>query len=102
MTTTRKTAIALLVLDLLAAVTVFNAVGVLRGISTVSSLVLLPLVAPVVALIVAIYLIEGYKARTDMLSLDYTSQHAIAIMGAMLTTLLLTFAFKIPGGYTLQ
>jgi exopolysaccharide biosynthesis polyprenyl glycosylphosphotransferase len=102
MTTTRKTAIALFGLDLVAAIAVFNAVSVLRGISTPSGLVLLPLAAPIIALVVAIYLIEGYKARTDMLSLDYTSQHAIALMGAMLGTLLLTFAFKIPGGYTLQ
>lgn len=102
MTTTRKTAIVLLGLDIVTAVVVFNFVSYLRGLGTEGSVILLPLVAPIVAVVFAIYLIEGYKARTDMLSLDYTSQHAIALAGAMLSTLLLTFAFKVPSGYTLQ
>jgi exopolysaccharide biosynthesis polyprenyl glycosylphosphotransferase len=102
MTTARKTTILLLGLDVLSAVFVFNAVSYLRGLRIDGQLVLLPLIAPIFALVFAVYLIEGYKARTDMLSLDYTSQHAIALIGAMLGTLLLTFALKVPGGYTLQ
>ena len=39
------------------------------------------------ALVVALYLIDGYKLRTDMLSLDYTSQHTIALLSAMTATL---------------
>jgi exopolysaccharide biosynthesis polyprenyl glycosylphosphotransferase len=102
MTTARKTTILLLGLDILTAVFVFNLVSYLRGLRLDGQLVLLPLIAPIVALVFAVYLIEGYKARTDMLSLDYTSQHAIALLGAMIGTLLLTFALKVPGGYTLQ
>jgi exopolysaccharide biosynthesis polyprenyl glycosylphosphotransferase len=102
MTTTRKTAVVLLVLDLLTAMVVFNIVAHLWGVGVDGRFILAPLAVPVTAAIFAIYLIEGYKARTDMLSLDYTSQHAIALLGAMLVTLLLTFAIKIPGGYTLQ
>ncbi len=52
-------------------------------------------------MVFAIYLIDCYKSRTDMMSLDYTSQHVIALALATLATLLLTFAF-IPGGYSLQ
>jgi exopolysaccharide biosynthesis polyprenyl glycosylphosphotransferase len=102
MTTTRKTAIVLLLLDVSAVVFVFNVISQLRRLGHDGALILQPLAAPLLAAICAIYLIEGYKARTDMLSLDYTSQHAIALIGAMLATLLLTFAFKLPEGFALQ
>jgi hypothetical protein len=48
-----------------------------------------------------VYLIDGYRDRTDMLSLDFASQHLIAMVGATLATLLLTFAV-IPANYPLQ
>jgi exopolysaccharide biosynthesis polyprenyl glycosylphosphotransferase len=99
MTSQRKTSLALLVLDLVASVAVFNLVAHFRGIGIADQLVLL---LPIAALVAASYLIQGYSTRTDMLSVDYASQHTIALVGAMLATLLLTYAFNIPGGYTLQ
>jgi exopolysaccharide biosynthesis polyprenyl glycosylphosphotransferase len=76
-------------------------IGHYRAPMLVQHLLLAPLALPITALFVAIYLIEGYKSRTDMLSVDYTSQQTIALIGAMLVTLLLTFVF-IPEGYILQ
>ena len=103
MTTTRKTAIVLFGLDVVTTVLVFMAVSFLylRGLRTDWNYVVVLLAGPVPAVVFAVYLIEGYKARTDMLSLDYASQHAIALLGAMLGTLLVTYVF-IPGGYELQ
>lgn len=98
----RLTSLALVALDVAAAIATFNLVIYFRAREAFGGeIVLLPLAAPVAAAIFAIYLIEGYKPRTDMLSVDYTSQHAIALLGAMITTLLLTFAF-LPAGYELQ
>jgi exopolysaccharide biosynthesis polyprenyl glycosylphosphotransferase len=93
----------LLILDLLSTALVFNIVGVayLRGAVSTDHLIIEPLFVPAAIVVFSIYLIEGYHAGTDMLSVDYTSQHTIALVGAMLSTLLLTYAF-IPGGYPLQ
>ncbi len=101
MNTTRATAYGLLALDLMASVVVFNVIVYLRGVAGLPNFLVIELVPPVVALVFAIYLIEGYKDRTDMMSVDYTSQHAIALVGAMIATLLLTFVL-ITGGYPLQ
>jgi exopolysaccharide biosynthesis polyprenyl glycosylphosphotransferase len=101
MTSQRTTGIVLVTLDVLVALVTFNAVLYFRGLPFLSGLIVVPLIAPILLALFAIYLVEGYKARTDMLSVDYTSQHAIALIGAMLTTLLLTFAF-VPAGYELQ
>ena len=98
----RFTAVGLLALDVLAAILVFFGVSYLRGLGGSGwNYVLALLSVPVLFISFAIYLIEGYRARTDMLSVDYASQHAIALTGAMLGTLLLTYAF-ISGGYELQ
>lgn len=102
MATARKLTLLLLGLDFAALVLVFNTVGRLRGIfQGASEPVVAPLLVPCLFVVFAIYLIDGYKPRTDMMSLDYTSQHVIAMALAMLATLLLTFVF-IPGGYSLQ
>ena len=101
MNPTRATAYGLLALDVIVSVVVFNVIAHYRAPNVVAHLLLAPLALPVAALFIATYLIEGYKARTDMLSVDYTSQHAIALIGAMLVTLLLTFVF-IPEGFILQ
>lgn len=101
MNTTRATAYGLLALDVVTFIVLFNVIVHLRGVEGVPNFLLLPLALPVAALVFAVYLIEGYKARTDMLSVDYTSQHTIALIGATLTTLLFTFVF-IPEGYPLQ
>lgn len=96
MNPTRTTAFSLLALDVIVTIVVFNVISHLRGLDT-GHLVLSPLIAPIVALVFAIYLIEGYKARTDMLSVDYTSLHTIALIGAMLATLLWIYAFESEG-----
>jgi len=92
MNPTRTTAFGLLALDIIVTIVVFNVITHLRGLDT-GHLVLGPLTGPIVALVFAIYLIEGYKARTDMLSVDYTSLHTIALIGAMLASLLWIYAF---------
>jgi exopolysaccharide biosynthesis polyprenyl glycosylphosphotransferase len=51
--------------------------------------------------VLALYLVDGYSRRTDMMSVTYTSLHTIAMILVMLATLLLTFAF-IPPGFALQ
>jgi len=94
----RKTMVSLLVLDTLAVGLIFNVVRLLYDLH---GLILLPLVAPAGLVIVSLYLIDGYKPQTDMLNLEYASQHAIALLSAMLATLLVTFVV-IPGGYSLQ
>lgn len=95
----RKTTLGLLLLDILAILGCFNGALLYRNLS--DGLVLEALIAPLIISMVAIYLVDGYKAKTDMMSLDYTSQHAIGLLVALLVTLLLTFAI-IPAGYELQ
>jgi len=97
----RKTSLAFLILDVFSLVLAFNTVGAIRGINAFNGLIIAPLALPCSLLIVALYLIDGYKLHTDMLSLDYTSQHFIALFSTMLASLLITFVI-IPSGYTLQ
>ncbi len=94
-----KTLLALLLLDAVATMVVFNVVAHFRGV--IGHAVIAPLLGPLAALVFAIYLIDGYRARTDMMSLDYTRLHLIAVGSAMLTILLLTFVV-LPHGYELQ
>lgn len=101
MNTNRVTAYGLLAADVVVTITVFNIIAHFRGLDVAAHLLLEPLAMPIGALVFGIYLIEGYKARTDMLSVDYTSQHTIAVLGAMIFTVLLTFVF-LPSGYELQ
>lgn len=89
MTRQRHIAIVLLALDVVAAVVVFNLIRSLYALGPT----LLPLWMPISFLAFAIYLIQGYRARTDMLSVDYASQHTIAVLGAWLATLLMVYAF---------
>ncbi|HEY0947735.1 MAG TPA: exopolysaccharide biosynthesis polyprenyl glycosylphosphotransferase [Opitutaceae bacterium] len=97
----RRIAIALLLLDSVMLVTVFNLTGFLRGIASPDAPILAPLLAPLGMLAVSLYLIDGYKRRTDMLSVDYASHHLIAIVAAMIGTLLFTYVL-FPDGYSLQ
>ncbi|MFT3867265.1 MAG: exopolysaccharide biosynthesis polyprenyl glycosylphosphotransferase [Nibricoccus sp.] len=94
----RKTTLAIFFLDVLSLACAFNAI---RTVYEFNDLIVIPLMVPCGLLIVALYLIDGYKLRTDMLGLDYASQHMIALLSAMLATLLVTFAV-IPSGYPLQ
>jgi exopolysaccharide biosynthesis polyprenyl glycosylphosphotransferase len=97
MNLSRLTAFGLVALDFVVAVIVFNLVSLLRRGGEAGYLSLDLLAAPIGMIVLSIYLIDGYKARTDMLSVDYTSQHTIALIGAMLGTLLLTYAFNLEG-----
>lgn len=97
----RKITLGLLALDIVMLLVVFNAMGWLRGISTPSSLILWPLAVPALLVLTAFYLIDAYKPQTDMMSLDYTSEHIIAVVAALIGTLLFTFVF-LTGGYPLQ
>jgi exopolysaccharide biosynthesis polyprenyl glycosylphosphotransferase len=101
MTIGRKMAIGLLLLDTYALAFVFNFVGWLRGVVDLRSPVFDPLIVPLGLFVVAVFLIDGYRQRTDMAGLDYTSMHAIALLAAMAVTLLITFTI-LPPGYTLQ
>lgn len=85
--------------DIISIALIFNLVTYVRGLA--SEPIFWPLIAPGLVFVLALHLIDGYGARTDMLSLDYASLHLIASLFAALTTLLLTFAF-IPAGFELQ
>lgn len=97
----RTFSLGLLLADLVAVIVLFNVAGHLRGAPASGTIALTPLAMPALAVAFALYLIDGYSSRTDMLSLEFASLHAIALLGAMLLTLLLTFVF-IPTGYELQ
>ena len=101
MTASRKAAILLLLSDSAATALVLNAMAWLRGVQPMGTFILEPLLVPIAAVAAALYLIDGYKMHTDMLSLDYASQHGIALIAAMVGTLVLTFVVM-PGGYPLQ
>lgn len=94
----RRSTVGLLVLDIVSVWTCFNVALYLRALQAP---VFVPLVWPLLFCLLAIYLIDGYKSQTDMMSLDYTSQHSIALLAALIVTLLLTFVF-VPHGYELQ
>jgi exopolysaccharide biosynthesis polyprenyl glycosylphosphotransferase len=97
----KRTALVLMLLDALAVVVCFNLVASVRGVGHLDSPIIAPLQLPVLLFLLGVYLIDGYSARTDMLSVTYTSLHVIALLGMMLLTLTLTYVF-IPPGFTLQ
>jgi exopolysaccharide biosynthesis polyprenyl glycosylphosphotransferase len=100
MTNARKLTLLLLGLDFLVVVGVFNVVSSLwlhHALPIGGAFIVTPLLVPFGLVGLAVYLIDGYRPRTDMMSLDYTSLHFIAMLAAMVATLLLTFVFKSPG-----
>jgi exopolysaccharide biosynthesis polyprenyl glycosylphosphotransferase len=97
----RQVVISLLLLDFAMLVLAFNTVAWLRGIIVPGEWILWPLSVPMVLSVASLYLIDGYKVQTDMVSLDYTSEHIIALFAALVCTLLFTFVF-LTGGYPLQ
>ena len=97
----RQATFGLLILDLGTLVLVINAVAWLRGIIEVGEWIIFPLAVPAMLIFAAYYLIDGYKTRTDMMSLDYTSEHLIATFAALISTLLFTFVF-FTSDYPLQ
>lgn len=97
----RMTAPVLLALDLVVVFLVFNVIAYFRGVLDPANLLFTALLVPATLVVIALHLVDGYQSRTDMLSVDYASQHAIALVGAMLVMLLITFAF-VTGGYELH
>ena len=101
----------LLVLDFVCVEVVFQVVGWLRAAVAVGSFEAGPLVAgvsdfrsllgPFAVLCLALYLIDGYSSRTDMLSAAYASLHVIALVTGMLVMLMVTYVF-IKDQYALQ
>jgi len=100
-TTGRKLFLALILLDVLSVIAVFNILSILRGVGTSEHVIIFPLVAPILALVFALYLIDGYSSRADMISLDYTSLHTIALVNSLIATLLMTYVIM-PSGFELQ
>ncbi len=88
-------------LDCVSVVVVFHVVAWLRRSPGFGAFDNPALLGPFAVMALAIFLIDGYSARTDMLSLTYASQHAIALLAAMLVMLLVTFVF-IRDPYALQ
>jgi len=91
----------LLALDFACLVVAFHAISWLRGSPGIGAFDNPELLPPFAVLVLAVYLIDGYSTRTDMLSLAYTSQHAIALLASMLVMLLVTYVF-IREQYSLQ
>ncbi len=95
----RKSTLGLIVLDIVAILGCFN--GALFYRDLLDGFIFVPLLIPLTISMIAIYLIDGYKAQTDMMSLEYTSQHSIALFASLVVMLLLTFVV-VPAGYELQ
>ena len=97
----RRFSTALLFGDVASVFAAFNTVAILRGIADFSSPLLWPLLVPAAFVLVGLALIDGYSPRTDFLSLDYASQHLLAILAAALGTVLVTYVL-LTGGFSLQ
>lgn len=101
MTRIRYYSIGLIALDALAVVVIFNSVAALRGLAELGNPIVAALMLPVAVHMIAMHLIDGYSAKTDMLSLTYASMHAIALMAVLGWTFIFTYVL-IPPGFTLQ
>ncbi len=101
MTQRRIVTLTLMVLDALAVFLVFNFTAWTRGVMHWDAPIVSALALPLFMHMLAVYLIDGYSSRSDMMSVTYTSLHAIALIMVAVLTLLLTFVI-IPAGFTLQ
>ena len=101
MTKGRLTAFAIVLLDALCVLVAFNFVAWAWGVLYWEGPLFAPLLLPMLMHFLAVYLIDGYNPRTDMMSVTYTSLHTIALVVVLFFTLLLTYVF-IPAGYALQ
>jgi exopolysaccharide biosynthesis polyprenyl glycosylphosphotransferase len=101
MSSARKFALWLLVLDAAALVAVFNILGWARGLYWSGEFLVQPFLLPLGVLVVALYLIDGYKLRTDMLSVNYTSEHTIALLSVLGVMSIIVF-FLLTDFYLLQ
>lgn len=91
--TPRRIGFLLLSFDLSLLVILFNAIGYVRRIIPAGEFILVPLLLPCAIALFSIYLIDGYRSRTDMLSVDYTSQHCLGLAAALLAVLLVIYVF---------
>jgi exopolysaccharide biosynthesis polyprenyl glycosylphosphotransferase len=101
MTQGRKIPFVLVLLDIAAVIVAYNFMAWSRGLIVLTDPILAPLPLLVSMHVLAVYLIDGYSPRTDMMSVTYTSLHTIALVFVMLCTLLLTYAF-FSAGFPLQ
>jgi exopolysaccharide biosynthesis polyprenyl glycosylphosphotransferase len=101
MTRRRLVTFSLVALDTLAVFLVFNFVAWTRGVAQWDAPIMAPLILPLMMHVLAVYLIDGYSSRSDMMSVTYTSLHTIALLMVALCTLLLTYVI-IPAGFPLQ
>ena len=97
----RRHSLLLIFFDALSVLVVFNIAGWLRGIAGPENWIVSALIGPLVIVVVAVYLIDGYRSRTEMMGAEYTSQHVVAFLVALLVTLLLTYVV-IPTAFSLQ
>lgn len=97
----RRHTLLLLTLDSLTLFGLFNVTAWIRGVVPYGQFIDLPLLFPWLLSVAAIYLIDGYRSRTDMLSVDYASQHGLALMAALALILLGNFVL-LPAGFRLQ
>lgn len=93
MITSRRFTLALLIGDITSVYLAFNAVAWfwLRNTYDIANPLTWSLLLPAGLLTFAFALIDGYDAKTDFLSLDYVSQHLLAIIGALLATVFFTY-----------
>lgn len=101
MKSSRRLTLALLLGDLASVFLAFNLVAAARRIVDPSAPLLEPLLIPAALVLVATALIDGYSSRADHLTLDYASQHVLAVLAAALGTVLVTFVL-ITGDFALQ
>ena len=97
----RRLSIALLLGDVASVFLAFNAVAAMRGLPTPYSILDWSLLVPVALVLAALALIDGYSSRTDFLSLDYASQHVLAVLAAAIGTVLVTYVV-FTEGFSLQ
>jgi len=99
MNSRRLIALGLLILDAALLFLFFNLLAYIRGVYEFPQFQALSLLVPWGFVVIGLALIDGYSARTDMVGIDYTSQHLIALMTAMVATLLVTyvvFPYELP------
>lgn len=88
------TAVFLGLADCASLVAVFNVVAIAWGRDRP---LFVDLLLPCLIFVAATYVIEGYRARTNFISIDYTSLHIIAMLVAVLVILLVTYVIRITG-----
>jgi exopolysaccharide biosynthesis polyprenyl glycosylphosphotransferase len=97
----RRFSIALVLGDVASVFLAFNTVAVIRGLPAPYSLLDWSLFVPVGFVLGVLALIDGHSPRTDFLSLDYASQHVLAVLAAAVGTMLVTYVV-FTGGFALQ